>query len=90
MDLTNSPDVFKSVMYPLFQDIPGVECFIDGIGVFTKSSFDQHLLIVKQVLLRLEGSCFTVYSTKCAWAVQSTDCLGFLLTLVGLNPCCKN
>ena len=31
MGLTNSPDVFQSVMHPLFQDIPDVECFIDDV-----------------------------------------------------------
>ena len=35
MGLTNSPDVFQSEIYPFFQDIPQVECFIDGIGIFT-------------------------------------------------------
>lgn len=39
MDVTNSPDVFQSVMHPLFQDIPVVECFIDDIGIFTISLF---------------------------------------------------
>ena len=58
--LTNSPDVFQSLMYPLFQDIPQVECFIDDIGIFTNSSFTQHLTIVHRVLLRLEESGFTV------------------------------
>ena len=79
MGLTNSPDVFQSVMHPLFQDIPQVKCLIDDIGIFTNSSFHQHLSIVHQVLLRLEESGFTVNHLKCAWAVQATDYLGFLL-----------
>ena len=60
MGLTNSPDVFQSVMHPLFQDLPSVKCFIDDIGVFTNSTFYHHLSIVKQVLLRLEDSGFTI------------------------------
>ena len=86
MGLTNSPDVFQSVMHPLFQDIPQVECFIDDIGIFTNSTFTQHLKIVHQVLLRLEESGFIVNPLKCAWAVQSTDYLGFLLTTEGIKP----
>ena len=62
--LTNSPDVFQSVMHPLFQDIPEVECFIDDKGVFTNTTFDQHLIVLHQVLLRLEGNGFTVNPTK--------------------------
>ena len=73
-------------MHPLFQDIPQVECFIDDIGIFINSSFHQHLSIVKQVLLRLEESGFTVNPIKCAWAVQATDNLGFLLTTEGTKP----
>ena len=84
--LTNSPDVFQSVMHPLFQDIPPVECFIDDIGVFTNSNFDHHLSIVKQVLLRLVENSFTINPLKCAWAVQSTDYLGSLLTTDGIKP----
>ncbi len=86
MGLTNSPDVFQSVMHPLFQDMPEVECFIDDIGIFTTGSFEHHLNIVSQVLLRLEESGFTVNPIKCAWAVTSTDYLGFLLTPQGLKP----
>ena len=41
MGLTNSPDVFQSVMKPLLQDVPVVECLTDDIGVFTNSSFDN-------------------------------------------------
>ena len=38
MGHTNIPDIFQSVMYPLFQEIPEVEYFIDDIGVFTPGS----------------------------------------------------
>ena len=85
MGLTNSPDVFQSVMHPSFQDIPSVECSIDDIGVFTNSDFDHHLSIVKQVLLRLEESGFTINPLKCDWAVQSTNYLCFFLMADGIN-----
>ncbi len=42
MGLTNSPDVFQSVMHPLFQDMLSVDVFIDDIGVFTNSSLEDH------------------------------------------------
>ncbi len=86
MGLTNSPDVFQSVMHPLFQDILAVDVFIDDIGVFTNSSLEDHLTIVKKVLQRLEENGFTVNPLKCAWAVKSTDYLGFLITTDGLKP----
>ena len=86
MGLTNSPDVFQSVIHPLFQDITAVECFIDDIAVFTNSTFDHHLSIVKQVLLRLKEGGFIINPLKCAWTVQSTDYLGFLLTTKCIKP----
>ena len=73
-------------MHPLFQDIPQVECFIDDIGIFPNHFFDRHLTVLHQVLLRLEQSGFTVNPLKCAWAIQSTDYLGFLLTTDGIKP----
>ena len=53
-------------------------------------TFDQHLIILNQVLLRLKGSGFTVNSIKCAWAAQSTKYLGFSLTTDGINPLPQN
>ena len=79
MALTNSPGVFQSVIYPIFQDIPSIECFIDDIGVFTNYDFDYHLSIVTKVLIKLEESDFVINPLKCACAVQSTNYLGFLV-----------
>lgn len=75
MGLTNRPNVFQLVMHPLFQDMSSVDVFIDDIGVFTNSSFDDHLTIVKKVLQRLEDNGFAVNPFKRAWAVKSTDYL---------------
>ena len=73
-------------MYPLFQDILQMESFIDDIGIFTNTTFDQDLTIFHQVLLRMEESGFTVNPLKCAWDVQSTDYLGFRLTTDDIKP----
>ena len=39
LGLTNRPDIFQSVMHPLFQDMPEVEGFIDAICIFRSGSF---------------------------------------------------
>ena len=44
------------------------------------------MAIVHQVLLRLEEIGFTINPPKCAWALQSRDYLGFLLTTDGIKP----
>ena len=73
MGLANSPGIFQSVIHPLFQDIPAVECFIDDIDIFTSGVFDNHLSVLQQIPLRLTESGFTVNPLKCAWAVTSTS-----------------
>ncbi len=40
LGLTNRPDIFQSVMHPLFQDMPEVEGFIDAICIFRSGSFN--------------------------------------------------
>ena len=86
MGITNSPDLFQSVMHPLFADLHNVECFIDDIDIFSLGSYSEHLSHIHQILLRLERNGFTVNPFKCDWAVQTTEYLGFLLTPNGIKP----
>ena len=86
MGINNSPDFFQSAMHPLLANLPHVEYFIDGIGIFSTKSFTDHLQHLHQVLLRLERNGFTVDPLKCDWATQSTEHLGFLLTPQGIKP----
>ena len=86
MGITNSPDLFQSVMHPLFSDLPNVECFLDDIGIFSLGSFADQISQIHQVLLRLERNGFTVNPLKCDWAVTTTEYLGFLLTSDGIKP----
>ena len=84
--INNSPDFFKSLMHPLFADLSLVECFIDGIGMFSHTSFNDHLQKVHQGLLRLERNCFTVNPLKFEWAATTTEYFGFLFTHNGIKP----
>lgn len=48
MVLTNKPDVFQSVMHPLFQDMPEIDVFIDdncmvGNHVYIEKSSQVHI-----------------------------------------------
>ena len=86
MGITNSPDFFQSMIHPLFADLPNVEYFIDGIGIFSLHTFDDHLTQLHQVILRLEKHGLTVNPLKCEWTPTSTEYLGFLLTPQGIKP----
>ena len=85
MGINNSPDFFQSIMHPLFADLPHVECFIDDIGIFSNSTFHDHLRDLQEVLLRLERNGFTVNPLKGDWATKSTEYLGFLLSPEGIK-----
>jgi len=62
--LNISPDIFQSIMHPLFQDMEEVEVFIDDIGIFTNGSFEHHLEVTRKALQRLERCGFTVKFLK--------------------------
>ena len=86
MGITNSPYFFQSVMHPLFTDLPDIEYFINDIGIFSLTSFSDHLQQLHQVLLRLEKNGSTVPPPlNCEWTASSTECFGFLLTPQGIK-----
>ena len=85
MSINNSP-FFWSVMLTLFACLHHIECFIDDIGIFSNSSFSDHLHDLHQVLLLLTRNGVTVNPLKYEWDTQSTEYLGFLLIPQSIKP----
>ena len=85
MGIKMSPDIAQEIMEDVLKDLADVECYLDDIGIFSKS-YDNHMHTVHQVLNRLQDYGFTVNPLKCEWAVQETDWLGYWLTPIGLKP----
>jgi putative transposase len=85
MGVKQSPDFAQEVMEDIFRDMENVEVYINDIGIWAQS-WAHHHKIVDKVLHRLELNRFTVNPTKCKWAVQETDWLGYWLPPEGLKP----
>ena len=85
MGIKQSSDIAQEVMENLFCHLDNVEVYIDDIGCFS-SSFANHVNTLDIILTRLEQNGFTVNPSKCEWAVQETDWLGYWLTPMGLKP----
>lgn len=85
MGLKPAPDICQSFIEEVLVDLD-VDVYIDDIGIFTNGSYEEHLSIVEKVLLRLQDKGFKCNPSKCAWAVQETDFLGYWLTPSGIKP----
>lgn len=87
MGLANSPDWAQATMEEIFSDmLHQVEVYLDDVGIFGTTTWEEHLQTVEKVLARLQENDFTVKPDKCEWAVRETSFLGFWLTPTGLKP----
>jgi putative transposase len=77
MGVSQAPDISQEIME--------VDVYIDDVGVFSKD-WNTHCVSLSSVLNVLKTNEFTVNPTKCKWAVQETDWLGYWLTPDGLKP----
>ena len=86
MGLNISPDWFQEQMMHLFGDLAYVKCYLDDILVFSKGSYEDHLVKVSKVLDRLKAKGLQVNADKSFWAVGEVEYLGFILTRQGVKP----
>ena len=84
MGLACAPDFAQSVIEDVLQGL-NVETYIDDVAIFS-NDFTEHLDLISKVCRRLEDAGLKINSTKCEWAVQETDFLGYWLTPTGLKP----
>jgi hypothetical protein len=85
MGVSTSPDIAQEIMEKTLCAIKDIECYIDDIGIFSKS-WEQHLDTLNQVCKRLEDKGFTVNPLKCEFCVKESNFLGHWLTPTGVKP----
>jgi transposase InsO family protein len=86
MGITNSPDIFQSIMMEVLGDLDYARTYIDDILITSSGSFDDHLAKLNVVLTRLEDTGFRANVRKCYFAEEKLEYLGYWLTRAGIQP----
>ena len=76
-------------MENVLQGIPGVCVYVDDILVSGKNE-EGHLRTLDAAMVRLEEAGLRLRRDKCAYLLDSVECLGHVITAEGLKPSPKN
>jgi putative transposase len=85
MGVTPAPDIGQEIMDQLLHHLEECDVHIDDVGIFS-DDFDAHMQSLEKILTILQDKGVTINPSKCKWAVQETDWLGYWLTPTGLKP----
>ena len=75
----NACTTYTRLMRIVLSDLEDVSFYFDNIIIFSKK-FSDHLLSIRKVLNRLKLHGLTAQPSKCKFAVQSIDYLGFAVS----------
>ena len=85
MGIKVSPDFAQSMIKKILGEL-NIDAYMDDLGIWSKGSFDSHLLLVDQVLERLAKNGMKCNPLKCKWAVKEAIFLGHQMTPTGVKP----
>ena len=85
-ELMISGDVFQEKMTTIFSGYNDVIAYIDNILLATKSSFNQHIQRLQQILIVLRRNNLHVHVEGTFLASNKEDYLGYTLTKKGIQP----
>ena len=85
--LSNAPGTFQRLMDKVLKGLNWKKCvvYLDDIIIFSKT-FEEHLIRLEQVLLRLRSANLKIQPSKCHFANHEVNFLGFKVTKDGLRP----
>lgn len=91
MGMSNAPSCFQRLLETIFADMitKGVLIYIDDIVIYSETE-EQHELLLKQVLRRLEAARLSLRPEKCQFFQEKVSYLGHLVSAEGLYPLHEN
>ena len=85
MGVKVSSDVAQEMITKILDGLD-IVCYIDDCGLWTDSTFEEHMELVDKVLARLASAGMKCNPLKCNWAVEETDFLGYWMPLTAIKP----
>jgi len=86
MGIAGSLDIFQEKMSGLMESLEFVRTYLDDLLILTKSTFDNHLIKLRQVLDRLKQAGLRINYAKSIFASDKIEYLGYILTLDEIKP----
>ena len=85
MGLKSSPDYTQAFITKILNRLDVEVIYIDGMGLWTSGSFEEHMFLVASILQCLAANDMKCNPLKCEGAVKESDFLGYWLTPKGVN-----
>ncbi len=86
MGIAGSPDIFQSKMSELMEDLEYVRAYLDDLPCIFRSSLEDHLKKLKEVLRRLRDVGLKVNAEKSTFCTLEIEYLGYILTRDDIKP----
>ena len=86
MGVAGAPDIFQEKMSDLMRALQYVRTYIDDLLIISKSTFEDHLKKLEEVLKRLKDANLRCNAPKCSFALEEIEYLGYILTKDGIKP----
>ncbi len=86
MGIAGSPDIFQSKMLELMEDLEYVQAYLDNLLCISRSSLEDHLEKLEEVLRHLHGAGLKVNAEKSTLCTHKIEYLEYILTRDGIKP----
>ncbi len=86
MGIAGSPDIFQSKMLDLMESLEYVQAYLDDFLCISRSSPEDHLEKLEEVLRHLCDMGLKVNAEKSTFCALEIEYLGYILTRDGIKP----
>jgi hypothetical protein len=86
MGIAGSPDIFEEKMHKLMESLEYIQAYLDDLLCISRSSFDDHIKKLVEVLRCLCDASLKVNAKKPTFCALEIKYLGYILTRDGIKP----